>query len=112
MTPSAPSKVTTAAPRVAKAAAPPPAAKGPGEKYCHDCGAVIRVKAEICPKCGVRQPEKRHRPELEPRFEGEPDRGTAILVLGALSLFVMPYPFTGSRVTAVQVRKCCSNLGL
>lgn len=25
------------------------------EKYCHECGAAINVKAEICPKCGVRQ---------------------------------------------------------
>lgn len=30
--------------------------KGPDEKYCHECGAVIRAKAEICPQCGVRQP--------------------------------------------------------
>ncbi|MDP2026426.1 zinc ribbon domain-containing protein [Sulfuriferula sp.] len=26
------------------------------QKYCHECGAVIRAKAEICPTCGVRQP--------------------------------------------------------
>ncbi len=25
------------------------------EKFCSDCGEVIKVKAEICPKCGVRQ---------------------------------------------------------
>ncbi len=25
------------------------------EKYCTECGEVINVKAEICPKCGVRQ---------------------------------------------------------
>lgn len=25
------------------------------EKYCHECGAAINAKAEICPKCGVRQ---------------------------------------------------------
>jgi len=25
-------------------------------KYCHECGDAIRVKAEICPGCGVRQP--------------------------------------------------------
>lgn len=30
--------------------------KGPDEKYCVECGAIIRAKAEICPKCGVRQP--------------------------------------------------------
>jgi TM2 domain-containing membrane protein YozV len=29
--------------------------KGVDEKFCHECGAVIRAKAEICPKCGVRQ---------------------------------------------------------
>lgn len=25
------------------------------EKYCSECGEIIRLKAEICPKCGVRQ---------------------------------------------------------
>ena len=29
--------------------------KGPDEKFCPECGEVIRLKAEICPKCGVRQ---------------------------------------------------------
>lgn len=29
--------------------------KSADEKYCKDCGAVISAKAEICPKCGVRQ---------------------------------------------------------
>ena len=30
--------------------------KGDDQKYCVECGEIIRVKAEICPKCGVRQP--------------------------------------------------------
>lgn len=25
------------------------------EKFCSDCGENIKAKAEICPKCGVRQ---------------------------------------------------------
>jgi len=25
------------------------------EKFCSECGAAIKIKAEICPKCGVRQ---------------------------------------------------------
>ncbi len=25
------------------------------EKFCSSCGAIINEKAEICPKCGVRQ---------------------------------------------------------
>jgi hypothetical protein len=28
---------------------------GEDEKYCSECGEIIRSKAEICPKCGVRQ---------------------------------------------------------
>ena len=31
--------------------------KTENEKYCQECGAVINIKAEICPKCGVRQPQ-------------------------------------------------------
>ena len=27
------------------------------EKYCFNCGEVIDSRAEICPKCGVRQPD-------------------------------------------------------
>jgi TM2 domain-containing membrane protein YozV len=27
----------------------------PVESYCRDCGSVIHSRAEICPKCGVRQ---------------------------------------------------------
>ena len=26
-------------------------------KYCVECGSLIRKNAEICPECGVRQPE-------------------------------------------------------
>lgn len=31
------------------------AEKSYDEKYCVECGSVIKSKAEICPKCGVRQ---------------------------------------------------------
>jgi TM2 domain-containing membrane protein YozV/ribosomal protein L40E len=31
-------------------------ARGVDQKYCQDCAAVISSRAEICPKCGVRQP--------------------------------------------------------
>jgi TM2 domain-containing membrane protein YozV/ribosomal protein L40E len=36
---------------------PPPVqtAKGANEKYCFECGSIIDARAEICPKCGVRQ---------------------------------------------------------
>jgi len=29
--------------------------KGIDEKFCSECGEIIRAKAEICPHCGVRQ---------------------------------------------------------
>lgn len=29
--------------------------KGADEKYCSECAEIIKEKAEICPKCGVRQ---------------------------------------------------------
>jgi len=29
--------------------------KGADEKFCSTCGAIIKIAAEICPKCGVRQ---------------------------------------------------------
>ena len=32
-----------------------PRAKRADEKFCSECAAVINAKAEICPKCGVRQ---------------------------------------------------------
>src|SRR4051794_3762718 len=31
------------------------ASLAPVESYCRDCGSVIQARAEICPKCGVRQ---------------------------------------------------------
>jgi len=33
----------------------PQPTKAADDKYCHECGAVIRQKAELCPFCGVRQ---------------------------------------------------------
>jgi TM2 domain-containing membrane protein YozV len=29
--------------------------KAVDEKFCSDCGTAIKLKAEICPNCGVRQ---------------------------------------------------------
>jgi TM2 domain-containing membrane protein YozV len=34
----------------------PPPAPGPPLKFCHACGQQIDARAEICPRCGVRQP--------------------------------------------------------
>lgn len=29
--------------------------KGHDERFCTDCGNIIKIKAEICPHCGIRQ---------------------------------------------------------
>ncbi len=29
---------------------------GPNKKHCYACAAILDVRAELCPKCGVRQP--------------------------------------------------------
>ncbi len=29
--------------------------KKDNEKFCHECGEIINIRAEICPKCGVGQ---------------------------------------------------------
>lgn len=36
-------------------AAPPARRKGPDEKFCSECAAVIKAKAVICPHCGCPQ---------------------------------------------------------
>ena len=35
------------------------AKKEADENFCHACGEVIKILAEICPKCGVRQNESK-----------------------------------------------------
>ena len=52
--------------------------KGSDEHFCRSCGEVIKIEAEICPKCGVRQ-----EPEEIPRSKGKKSRVTAA-VLGIL----------------------------
>ncbi len=64
--------------KVAEApAAPPPKTKGLDEKFCIECGEIIKAKAEICPKCGVRQMPAE-------RTEGKKQKFTA----GLIALFL------------------------
>ncbi len=46
-------------------------------KYCHECGRRIRTRAEICPKCGVRQPDS----DDGPRRSGKSRDGVKVPVL-------------------------------
>ena len=47
-------------------------------KYCHECGKRIRARAEICPKCGVRQPDDA---DDGPRRSGKSRDGVKVPVL-------------------------------
>jgi len=33
-----------------------PATLGPNKKHCYACANILDVRAELCPRCGVRQP--------------------------------------------------------
>jgi TM2 domain-containing membrane protein YozV len=35
---------------------PDVATLGPNKKHCYACASILDVRAELCPKCGVRQP--------------------------------------------------------
>jgi TM2 domain-containing membrane protein YozV len=65
-----------------------PGQKQPHEKFCHECGAVIRMRAEICPKCGVRQPAIHSRREIAAAQAGRSKLTAALfaLLLGGLGM--------------------------
>jgi TM2 domain-containing membrane protein YozV/ribosomal protein L40E len=60
--------------------------KATNEKFCHECGAIIHVKAEICPKCGVRQ---KHLPiALTVNFGAITANGKSKLIAALLAFFL------------------------
>jgi TM2 domain-containing membrane protein YozV len=65
--PPPPAPDPTSAPPPGLGAAPPPG-PAPATKFCHACGETIDIRAEICPKCGVRQPQ----------IPGMPSRGLQV----------------------------------
>lgn len=52
--------------------------KNENEKYCSECGEIIHLKAEICPKCGVRQPAIAANNQ---QLQGKDNRGLVLLLL-------------------------------
>ncbi len=48
------------------------------QKYCSDCGSTISARAEICPKCGVRQLNRSESPDANHKSR---------LTAGILALF-------------------------
>ena len=80
-------------------------------KFCHACGATIDARAEICPKCGVRQ-------QAPPRYDVDPairkassDKmmaGLCGIFLGSLGVhkFILGYTTPGIILAAITVLTC------
>ena len=60
----------------------------PGTKFCFECGESINAKAEICPKCGVRQPPLSGVVTMVPAGAGRSRVGAALfaIFLGGLGI--------------------------
>ncbi|MFM6988164.1 MAG: NINE protein [Arenimonas sp.] len=65
--------------------------KNDNEKYCTECGELINIKAEICPKCGVRQ-----EPAAKPAPANDNSRWiVALLLCWFLGVFGIHRFYTG-----------------
>ena len=57
--------------------------KSEGEMFCSDCGEVISSKAEICPKCGVRQKSSSTQ---APNGKSKVAAGVLALIVGSIGV--------------------------
>lgn len=75
----------------------PVATLGPNKKHCFACAAILDIRAELCPRCGIRQPAMPGMPETTaltvqgPRALARTSRnkttaGVFALVLGGLGI--------------------------
>ncbi len=71
--------------------------KSGGKKYCVSCGAEIDEKAEICPKCGVRQPAINSGQTIVINQQEKKSNGIGIagFVLALVALFLGWVPVLG-----------------
>jgi TM2 domain-containing membrane protein YozV len=89
-----------------------------GTKYCHACAAAIDVRAEICPKCGVRQFAPTVGSAIDPAIrKAAGDRimaGICGILLGWLGVhkFVLGYTVPGLILVGVTVLTCGIGLPL
>lgn len=82
-----------------------------GTKYCHACAAVIDVRAEICPKCGVRQfapPSAATDPAIKKAGSDKIVAGICGMLLGSLGVhkFILGYTTAGVIMAAVTLLTC------
>jgi TM2 domain-containing membrane protein YozV len=80
-------------------------------KYCHACAEVIDARAEICPKCGVRQfapPASASDPALKKAGSDKLIAGICGILLGSLGVhkFILGYTTAGIIMAAVTLLTC------
>lgn len=74
--------------------------KQDNEKYCIECGSIINIKAEICPKCGVRQPGQFS--PVDPEITEQRNKWiTCLLLCWFLGIFGVHRFYTGHTVIGV-----------
>jgi TM2 domain-containing membrane protein YozV len=83
----------------------------PGTKFCHACAATIDARAEICPKCGVRQhlpPSGSADPALKKAANDKLVAGVCGIMLGSMGVhkFILGYTTQGIIMAAVTVLTC------
>jgi TM2 domain-containing membrane protein YozV len=75
--------------------APDVATLGPNKKHCFACANILDVRAELCPRCGVRQPQipamqamvhVPHRPLPVHTSKSKVTAGVFALLLGGLGI--------------------------
>jgi TM2 domain-containing membrane protein YozV len=92
-----------------------PPSKSEDEKYCSDCGNLINIKAEICPKCGVRQLDVQPI-QVSPQIfhEGISDKNfsTTFLLCHFLGLFGAHRFYTGKIGTGILMLLTLGGLGI
>jgi TM2 domain-containing membrane protein YozV/DNA-directed RNA polymerase subunit RPC12/RpoP len=88
----------------------PSGKKRDDQKFCHECGAKIRAKAVVCPRCGVAQPGAYSTPDLG---EAGPETnrvaaGVLAILLGALGIhkFILGFTTAGIIMLLVTVLSC------
>ncbi len=101
-----------AVPSVTLAADPAGKIKTADEKFCQECGERIRARAEICPKCGVRQPDADVDPSNEDairQFAGNKiAAGICAILLGSFGIhkFILGLTTPGIIMLLVTVLTC------
>ncbi|MBI3409655.1 MAG: TM2 domain-containing protein [Planctomycetes bacterium] len=91
----------------------PSAADAP-TKFCVECGKKVRVRAEICPHCGVRQPldMRAGNPDVKQFADKRLIAGICGILLGSLGVHKFILGLSKPGLTMLLVTICTAGAGL